>query len=144
MPACGGDGVGSAGSEPPALLSRDAPGEAGDRDGSQQRHRGADGISPGTHGSPPPAHGADGGQAAESKWQAKHAGSAKHIYNAEPPRRADCRYSPWPGHVGMPDTLQVHPSISPARACANTHPPPPQIVFPGLAAWHFFLCSLQL
>lgn len=52
------------------IPSRDAPGEESDRDGSQQWHWGADGISPGTHGGPCAAHGANGGQAAEGGQQA--------------------------------------------------------------------------
>lgn len=79
-----GDGAGCAGSKPCTFLPRDAPGETGDRDGSQQRHRGADGVSPGTHGGPPTAHGTEGGQTAESKWQAEPAGQAKHLQPRAP------------------------------------------------------------
>lgn len=52
------------------IPSRDAPGKESDRDRSQQWHWGADGVSLGTHGSPHPGHGADGGQAAEGGQQA--------------------------------------------------------------------------
>lgn len=58
------------------VLSRDAPGEAGDRDGSQQRHWGADGVPPGTHGGPRPGHRADGGQAAEGERRQHAAGAS--------------------------------------------------------------------
>lgn len=34
----------------------------------------------------------------------------QNICNPEPHRRAEGRYSPQPGHVGMPDTLRIHPA----------------------------------
>ncbi|XP_068015691.1 11-beta-hydroxysteroid dehydrogenase 1-like isoform X1 [Melanerpes formicivorus] len=50
----------------------DAEREAGDRHRSEHGDRGADGLPPGTDGSPHPHHCTDRAQAAESNWQAQH------------------------------------------------------------------------
>lgn len=92
------------------VLSRDAPGEAGDRDGSQQRHRGADGVPPGTHGGPRPAHGTDGGKAAEGERRQREAGAPSTAVIQSPAGRQSVQVFTQTTHAGMPETPH-HPTL---------------------------------